>query len=256
MISSHLADDTFKGKVILVTGGGGGIGRETAKEAARLGASLVLIDMHEDGLHATANEIGAERCLCLTVDVTDPHAVELLPAQIANRFGKLDGLVNAAGLTGEAKPLAECSIETWNTVVGVNLHGMFFVMRATIPMLLETRGAIVNIASVAGLVAVPNQVQYVASKFGVIGLTKAAAIDYAAQGLRANVVCPGGTRTPMLAEWVEADPSRERFLAAGHPVGRIGEPQEISAAILWLLSDAASFVTGTTLVVDGGLTIS
>jgi NAD(P)-dependent dehydrogenase (short-subunit alcohol dehydrogenase family) len=159
-------------------------------------------------------------------------------------------------MSGIAAPLAECAIETWNAVIGVNMTGMFLMMRAAIPLMLRSKpAAIVNLSSVAGLVAVPNQVQYIASKFGVIGLTKSAAIDYADQGLRANAVCPGGTRTPMLASWIAADPGRERFLAAGHPIGRIAEPEEIAEAIVWLLSDASSFVTGAVLPVDGGLTI-
>ena len=256
MTPPYLCDGCFEGKVIMITGAASGIGRETATEAAALGASLVLVDRNADGLAETAALIGEDKGLVIARNLTDVDQVAELPALVAARFGRLDGLVNAAGLTGDAAPLAECSLETWHTVMDVNLNAIFYVMRAMIPMLLETKGAIVNMSSVAGLVAVPDQVQYVTSKFGVIGLTKAAAIDYAPKGLRVNALCPGGIRTPMLQSWVDADPSRERFLAAGHPVGRIGEAHEMASAILWLLSPAASFVTGTALVADGGLTIS
>jgi NAD(P)-dependent dehydrogenase (short-subunit alcohol dehydrogenase family) len=248
---------SLNGKTILVSGGASGIGRTTSGMAAKRGARVVVADIDAAAARSAAAAIGDEAvALGLGVDVTNPDRVAQLIATVEERYGRLDGLVNAAGLTGEAAPLAECALETWNSVVGVNLTGSFLMMRAAIPLMLRNKGsAIVNLSSVAGLIAVPDQVQYIASKFGVIGLTKSAAIDYAGKGLRANVVCPGGTRTPMLAGWVEADPSRERFLAQGHPIGRIAEPEEIAEAILWLLSDAASFVTGAVLPVDGGLTI-
>lgn len=246
------------GKVILISGGGSGIGRAAAALAVRRGASVVIGDIDRLAGERVVVELGADRAMAHALDVVDPASCEAVVADAETRFGRLDGLVSAAGLTGAAAPLAECSLETWNSVVGVNLTGMFLLMRAAIPLMLKSGGggSIVNLSSVAGLVAVPNQVQYIASKFGVIGLTKSAAIDYAPQGIRANAICPGGTRTPMLANWIEADPSREKFLAAGHPLGRIGEPEEMAEAIAWLLSDAASFVTGAVLTVDGGLTIS
>lgn len=251
------APASLDGKTVLITGGGSGIGRETGLIAASRGARVILADIDAGKASAVAAEIGSEgAAFGLGVDVTNSADVARMMAEVEAKSGSIDGLVCAAGLTGDATLLAECTDETWNSVVGVNLTGMFFTIRAAIPLLLKAGGgSIVNLSSVAGLVAVPNQVQYIASKFGVIGLTKSAAIDYAPQGIRANAVCPGGTRTPMLAGWVEADPDRERFLAAGHPIGRIAEPAEIAEAILWLISDASSFVTGAVLPVDGGLTI-
>jgi NAD(P)-dependent dehydrogenase (short-subunit alcohol dehydrogenase family) len=248
---------SLAGKTILISGAGSGIGKAAAKMAVTRGARVALADIHATKAVAAAAELGdASVAIGLGVDVTDPDDVARLIAAVEAHFGKLDGLVNAAGLTGAAAPLADCTIETWNAVIGVNMTGMFLMMRAAIPLMLRgPAAAIVNLSSVAGLVAVPDQVQYIASKFGVIGLTKSAAIDYAGQGLRANAVCPGGTRTPMLESWIAADPSRERFLASGHPIGRIAEPEEIAEAIVWLLSDASSFVTGAVLPVDGGLTI-
>lgn len=253
------ADDrtALAGRIILISGGGSGIGAAAAALAVARGARVVLGDLDTDAANRTAAALGTDVALAHPLDVTDPASCQAVIHAAEARFGRLDGLVSAAGLTGDAALLADCTVETWNSVVGVNLTGMFLLMRAAIPLMLRGGGgSIVNLSSVAGLVAVPQQVQYIASKFGVIGLTKSAAIDYAPQGIRANAICPGGTRTPMLARWLEADPSREKFAAAGHPLGRIGEPEEIAEAIAWLLSDAASFVTGAVLTVDGGLTIS
>lgn len=244
-------------RVVLISGGGSGIGRAAAGLAAARGASIVIGDIDLRAAERVAADLGADRAMAHVLDVTDPSSCAAIVAATEARFGRLDGLVSAAGLTGAAAPLADCPLDTWNSVLAVNLTGMFLLMQPAIRLMLSNGGgSIVNLSSVAGLVAVPDQVQYIASKFGVIGLTKSAAIDYAAQGIRANAVCPGGTRTPMLADWVEADPSRERFLAAGHPLGRIAEPEELAEALVWLLSDAASFVTGAVLTVDGGLTIS
>lgn len=248
---------SLDGRVVLISGGGSGIGRAAAALAVERGASVVLGDKDVSAAERVAAELGRDRAMAHALDVVEPSSCATIVAATEARFGKLDGLVSAAGLTGAAAPLADCALETWNSVIAVNLTGMFHLMQPAIKLMLKGgKGSIVNLSSVAGLVAVPDQVQYIASKFGVIGLTKSAAIDYAAQGIRANAVCPGGTRTPMLAQWVEADPSRERFLAAGHPMGRVAEPEELAEAIVWLLSDAASFVTGAVLTVDGGLTIS
>ncbi len=249
----------FTGKVALVTGAASGIGRETVRQFLESGARVCMVDRSSDAVGLAASELNGSGAAALpfTADVTDSVSVAGAVQACREGFGRLDYLVNAAGVAGNAARTDKMPDEEWRAVLDVNLTGTFMVMKHAVPLILESGGgAIVNLSSVAGLVATPHQIHYIASKFGVIGATKAAAIDYAAQGIRANVICPGGVRTPMLQQWLEADSDRAQFAAAGHPLGRLAEPREIAGPILWLCSDIASFITGAVIPVDGGFTIS
>lgn len=250
----------FEGKVALVTGGASGIGRATALAFAREGAKLIIADMQEEGGQQTVHlitENGGEAIFVKT-DVTQATEVEALISQAVKRYGRLDCAHNNAGIAGtgigrEQRALtAEYPEERWHKVIAINLTGVWLCMRYEITeMLKQGRGAIVNTASVGGLVGVPYSSAYVASKHGVVGLTKTAALEYIRQGIRVNCVCPGLIRTPMIAPGPN-DSELVARMAAGQPMGRIGNPEEVAAAVLWLCSDAASFVTGHSMVIDGG----
>jgi NAD(P)-dependent dehydrogenase (short-subunit alcohol dehydrogenase family) len=250
----------FAGKVTLVTGGASGIGRATALAFAREGAKLIIADMHEEGGQQTAHlitENGGEAMFVQT-DVTQATAVEALISTAVDRYGKLDCAHNNAGILGPGIAgthralTAEYPEARWHQVIAVNLTGVWLCMRYEITqMLKQGSGAIVNTASAAGLVGAPYSSAYVASKHGVVGLTKTAALEYARQGIRVNCVCPGYIQTPMTAQMMN-DPERLALMVAREPVGRIGTPEEVAAAVVWLCSDVASFVTGHTMVVDGG----
>ncbi len=248
--------DLLKEKVALVTGGGSGIGRASALAFAREGARVVVADVAVEGGEETVGLIkkaGGE-ALFVRADVTQSAEVEAMVQRAVSAYGRLDCAFNNAGIEGTPAPTAECSEENWERVLAVNLKGVWLCMKHEIPrMLRQGGGAIVNTASVAGLVGFQNMPAYVASKHGVAGLTKTAALEYARQGIRVNAVCPGVIRTPMIERFMGKGGQTEEELSALEPVGRLGAPQEVAEAVVWLCSDAASFVTGHTLVVDGGL---
>jgi NAD(P)-dependent dehydrogenase (short-subunit alcohol dehydrogenase family) len=186
-------------------------------------------------------------------DVTKPDDVEALVAHALSTFGRLDCAHNNAGVTGPGGSVADYSLDDWNRVLAINLTSVFLSMKFEIPSMVEQgSGAIVNTASGAGLVGFPGLPAYVASKHGVVGLTKAAAMEYVKAGVRINAICPGSTRTPMLEAFMGGDPKMERMMAAAAPIARLGRPEEIAEAVVWLCSDAASFVVGQALAVDGG----
>ena len=249
-----------EGKVAVVTGGASGIGRATALTFAREGAKLIIADMNEDGGHQTVHMItenGGEAIFVQT-DVTQATAVEALISKAVETYGRLDCAHNNAGISGagiggDIRMLtAECPEERWQQVLAVNLTGVWLCMKYEISqMLRHGGGVIVNTASVAGLVGSVGLSAYVASKHGVVGLTKTAALEYAKQGIRVNCVCPGVIQTPM-TESVLRDPAWQAQIAA-RPMGRVGNPEEIAEAVVWLCSDAAAFVTGHTMTVDGGM---
>lgn len=244
-------------RVALVTGAASGIGRAVALGFAEGGTAVVVADTDAAGAAATVSACTAAGGAAVFVpcDVTDAAAVESLVAATVAEFGGLDAAVNNAGTSGTFAYTADADPAAWEAVVALNLTGTFLCMRAEIPALLDRgAGAIVNVASGAGLVGFPGLGAYVASKHGVVGLTKAAALEYAPRGIRVNCVCPGSTRTPMLEGFMGADPAAERQILAGQPNRRLGEPEEIAAAVLWLCSDAASFVVGAVVAVDGGAT--
>jgi NAD(P)-dependent dehydrogenase (short-subunit alcohol dehydrogenase family) len=249
-----------EGKVALVTGGASGIGRATALTFAREGAKLIIADMHEEGGQQTVHiikENGGEAIFVQT-DVTQATAVEALLSRAVETYGRLDCAHNNAGISGagiggEQRTLtAEYPEERWHQVIAINLTGVWLCMKYEIAQMLQQGGgAIVNTASVAGLVGLPYASAYVASKHGVVGLTRTAALEYAQQGVRVNCVCPGYIQTPMTAAGMQ-DPARRALMIASEPVGRLGQPEEVAETVVWLCADAASFVTGHTMTVDGG----
>jgi NAD(P)-dependent dehydrogenase (short-subunit alcohol dehydrogenase family) len=243
------------GKVALVTGGASGIGRATALTFAREGATLVVADMNEEGGQQTVHMItenGGE-AIFVQVDVTSTSAVEAMISKTVKTYGRLDCAHNNAGIPGGGRALtAEYAEDTWHQVIAVNLTGVWLCMKYEIPqMLSQGSGAIVNTASAWGLVGAPGASAYVASKHGVVGLTKTAALEYAQQGIRVNCVCPGVIETPMTARGL-SDPERRARIIATEPIGRVGTPEEIAEAVVWLCSDATSFVTGHAMSIDGG----
>ncbi len=250
-------DIRFDNKVVLITGGGGGIGRASALAFARAGAKVAVTDRDVAAGEETTAQVkalGAE-ALFIAADVMQAAQVQAMVAQVVTHFGRLDCAFNNAGIEEEHMRLADCEEATFDRIMGVNVKGVWLCMKYQIAqMLAQGGGAIVNTASVAGLVGAPKMSAYSASKHAVIGLTKSAAVEYGRKGIRVNAVCPGVIRTVMLERAVQADPKVATTVAGAHPIGRIGEPDEVAAAVLWLSSDASSFVTGLAHTVDGGLT--
>lgn len=257
----------LEGKVIVVTGGSSGIGRATVEVLARRGAKLVVASRHDDGaaVVALAEGCGAT-CIHVTADVAIEADVERLIATAVHTFGRIDGAFNNASPGGGIlKPLADFTTEEFDTTLATNLRSVWLCMRAEVRAMTAqspSGGAIVNTASVNGLGAAPFGAPYSAAKAGVIALSKAGALDYASLGIRCNALVPGVFRTPMLEGVFRAiagdDPVHQAEVAAQYvariPLARIGRPEEAAAAVAWLLSDAASYVTGASMIVDGGMT--
>ncbi len=251
---------TLDDKVALITGGASGIGRATALTFAREGAKLVVADMNEDGGQQTVHMIteNGGAATFLQVDVTQAAAVEAMISKVVETYGRLDCAFNNAGISGagiggqQRAFTADYPDERWHRIIDINLTGVWLCMKYELQqMLSQGGGAIVNTASVAGLVGLPSASAYVASKHGVVGLTKTAALEYAQPGIRVNCVCPGYIETPMTAAGMN-DPDRLALMIASEPMGRMGKPEEIAETVAWLCSDAASFVTGHSMTVDGG----
>ena len=240
----------------LITGGASGIGRVAARAFAREGARVVVSDLTVEGGEETARMIAADggAALFVKADVTQAADVKAMLLEVERTSGRLDFAVNNAGIDGVRARTADYPEETWSQVLAVNLTGVFLCMRYEIPLMLRQRGSsIVNLASVAGVTGFPAHSAYTASKHGVIGLTKTAALEYAKSGLRVNAVCPCYTRTPMLERMLRVKPDLDAKLQARVPLGRLGTPEEIAAAILYLCTDSAAFITGHSLVMDGGI---
>ncbi|MEK6748601.1 MAG: SDR family oxidoreductase [Pseudomonadota bacterium] len=248
-------DKRFVNKVALVTGAGSGIGKATALAFASEGAKVLVADRDFSSLTHTVAQIqqaGGEAVAC-EVDIADSASVQSMMQTCLQRFSRLDHAVNNAGILGAMQALtADYDEGLFNQVIAVNLRGTFLCMKYQIPHLLKTGGTIVNTASIAGLVGIAALSAYSASKHGIIGLTRTAALEYAKQGLRINAVCPGGTRTPMAGFGSGNDAAAAQAAAAFSPNGRVAEPEEMAAAIIWLSSAQSSYVNGHPLVVDGG----
>lgn len=238
-----------------MTGGGAGLGRATCLAFAADSASVVVADRDAEGAAGTVSLIEREGGSAVSVetDVTQISDCERMVAEATSRFGRLDFAYNNAGMGGEGLPTHETTLAHWDALMAVNLTGVFLSMKHEIPAMLETGGgAIVNTSSIRGLVSYPDLSAYTASKHAVFGLTKSAALEYAAKGIRINAVCPGVVKTALVKQSYARMPGFEERSLALHPVGRFGEPEEIAATVVWLCSDDASYVAGTGLVVDGG----
>ena len=249
--------EKLKNKIVLVTGGGSGIGRATALAFAREMAEVVIVDVHDGNGNETVGLIEEMRgkAVFINCDVSKATEVEALINQSVENFGRLDCAFNNAGILGEMATTADCTEDNFDRIINTNLKGVWLCMKYEIlQMVKQGSGAIVNTASNAAVRGVPELPAYSASKGGILQLTRTAALETAASGIRVNAINPGLISTPMVHRQQESNPEAVEGFIKEHPVGRIGEPEEIAEAVVWLCSDAASFVTGHIMAVDGGIT--
>ena len=247
---------TLQDKVTLITGAASGIGRAAAMAFAREGAKVVVSDIDPEGGKQTAAMIreagGQTHFFC--ADVTKASQVEAMIGETARVFGKLDFALNSAGIDGARAVTEKYPEETWANVININLTGVFLCMKYEIGLMLQNGGGvIINMASVAGVTGYVRHSAYTASKHGVVGLTKTAALEYAKSGIRVNALCPCYTRTPMVERMLKTDPNLEKVLLDRIPMGRLGTPEEVAAAAVYLCTEHGSFITGQALVLDGGI---
>jgi NAD(P)-dependent dehydrogenase (short-subunit alcohol dehydrogenase family) len=249
-------EQIFKDKVIIITGSTFGIGKFTALAFAKRGAKVVLSDyIADEDTEKTIRENGGE-AIFVSCDVSKEADVKNLVAKTVAHYGRLDFAFNNAGIEGTPAPATECSNDNWDKTININLKGVWYCMKYQIPEMLKNGGgAIINNASIAGLVGFGGVPAYVASKHGVVGLTKNVALDYAKQGIRVNAVCPGVIQTPMIDRFTGGDAATIEQLKLAKPMGRLGTPEEIAETVVFLCSAGASFITGQAIAVDGGWTV-
>ncbi len=244
----------FDGKVAIVTGGSSGIGQAACYLYAREGAKVVVSDIDEKRGWETVRAIQEKKgeAIFVRADVSSPSDCQALVDAALKTYGQLDVAFNNAGIGGEANPVADYSLEGWQKVIAVNLSSVFYCMKYEIPAILRSgSGAIVNMASILGQVGFENSPAYVAAKHGVIGLTRTAALEYSQQGIRINAVGPGFIRTPLISD-LEGNEQTRNYLISLHPIGRLGESEEVAELVIWLSSEKASYVIGSYYPVDGG----
>ena len=248
----------FSGKVALVTGASAGMGLATARAFAEAGAAVVLADVREEAVNAAAQQLVASghQALAIRCDVSDDAQVAAMVQQTIGAFGRLDAAFNNAGVMARVAPTGDSTREDWDRVIGINLRGVWSCMKHELQQMERQRsGAIVNNASVGAITGNPGIASYIASKHGVVGLTRTAALEYVRHGIRVNAVNPGTIDTQIARDVVKGDAQAYAEMVSKIPMGRVGQPEEIAAAVLWLCSPGASYVVGQALTVDGGLTV-
>jgi NAD(P)-dependent dehydrogenase (short-subunit alcohol dehydrogenase family) len=248
---------SFANKVALVTGAGSGMGLATAQAFAREGAAVALVDINEPAVRTAAEQLAAagHQAIAIGCDVTNEAQVKTMVERTVSALGRLDAAFNNAGVQSLAVETADATSEEFDRVSAINLRSVWLCMKyELLQMRRQGSGAIVNNSSIGGLIGIPGRAIYHATKHGVIGLTKSAALEYAARGIRINAVCPGAIDTPMVAGMIAKEPETMKEITKEQPIGRLGRPEEIASAVLWLCSPGASFVIGHALAVDGGYT--